>query len=287
MKIINPAISSRQQRNWDWRAAGNFIGGGIGTGLITAAALASLKGFDTLPLMLLGLALVGGGLFCVWLEIGRPWRALNVFKHLSTSWMSREALVAPLLFTTGAAAWLFEPLLLWPTAILALSFLYSQSRILRADKGIPAWRHPRCAQLLIATGLTEGTGLLVLALPFVADAAVESWLLLLALLGVRHWLWQRYRSELAAANAPLASQRQLATLDHPLLWFGTLIPGVLLLCALLVPPLAMVAGALALASGANLKYTLICRAAFTQGFSLQHQPVRGQRTPARMQRAAH
>ena len=33
-----------QQRSWDWRAAGNFIGGGVGTGLIVFAALSGAGG---------------------------------------------------------------------------------------------------------------------------------------------------------------------------------------------------------------------------------------------------
>lgn len=276
MKSSNSRISSRVQRNWDWRAAGNFIGGGVGSGLIFWSALLSPLGFDSLLLMLLGLALVGLGLFCVWLEIGRPWRALNVFKHVSTSWMSREALVAPLLFGAGACTWLFEPLLVWPTALLALLFLYSQSRILLADKGIPAWRHPRCAQLVIITGLTEGCGLLVLALPLIDQPQPWIGALMLLLLIVRVLAWRNYRAGLHQASAPQPSQKTLAALDGKFLWLGHIIPAALLLLALLIPAAAMLAGILAFASGARMKYVLICKASFVQGFSMPHLPVRGQ-----------
>ena len=51
-----------QQRSWDWRAAGNFIGGGAGTGLIVFAALSGASGTALAALMLAGLALVGLGL---------------------------------------------------------------------------------------------------------------------------------------------------------------------------------------------------------------------------------
>jgi len=280
----NSRIASRVQRSWDWRASGNFIGGGIGSGLILWSTLFALGGFDSSLLMLLGLALVGAGLFCVWLEIGRPWRALNVFKHFSKSWMSREAWVAPLLFLSGAATWLFEPLLIWPTTLLALAFLYSQSRILQADKGIPAWRHPRCAQLIVTTGLTEGCGLLVLLMPFVSSAskvAPLSWGLLLVLLSIRLIIWNHYRHGLTQANAPLASRKQLTRIDRGFLWAGHLIPAVLLVAALIRPETAMLAGILAFVTGAWMKYTLICKAAHTQGFSMQHQPVRGQPAPRR------
>lgn len=273
----NP-ISSRVQRNWDWRAAGNFVGGGSGSGLILWAALMSPLGYDVLPLLLTGLALVAGGLFCVWLEIGRPWRALNVLKHVSSSWMSREAWVAPLLFLSGLATWLVTPLLLWPTAVLAGAFLYSQSRILRADKGIPAWRHPRAGGLVVVTGLTEGCGLLVLLLPLLDQPQPLAWGVLLMLLAIRAVAWRYYCRGLAEARVPLASQKRLAAIDRGFFWAGHFLPGGLLCLALLLPATAPVAGVVALLAGAWMKYTLITKAAFTQGFTLQHVPVRGQRS---------
>ncbi len=274
MTANNP-ISSRVQRNWDWRAAGNFVGGGVGSGLILWTALLSPLGYDSVPLLLTGLALVAGGLFCVWLEIGRPWRALNVLKHASSSWMSREAWVAPLLFLSGLA-WLFTPLLLWPSALLAGAFLYSQSRILRADKGIPAWRHPRAGRLVVITGLTEGAGLLVLLLPLLDQPQPLAWGALLMLLALRAFAWRHYRRGLAEARVPVASQKRLAAIDGGFFWGGHLLPGLLLCLALIVPAAAILAGILALLAGAWMKYTLITKAAFTQGFTLQHAPVRGQ-----------
>ena len=78
-------VAPWRQRHWDWRAAGNFIGGGSGTGLLLATIVA--VAFE-LPLMLfglLGIALVGVGLICVWFETGRPFRApLNVLFHPQT-----------------------------------------------------------------------------------------------------------------------------------------------------------------------------------------------------------
>lgn len=281
MKSPNPRIGSRAQRNWDWRAAGNFIGGGIGSGLIFWSTLFSPLGFDSLWLMLLGLVLVGAGLFCVWLEIGRPWRALNVFKHMSSSWMSREALVAPLLFGAGVCTWLLAPLLVWPTALLALLFLYSQSRILLANKGIPAWRHPRCVQLVMITGLTEGCGLLLLALPLIDQPRPETWAAMLLLLGVRALIWRRYRAGLEQVGAPPGCQKKFASIDSKFLWMGHLLPAGLLALALLQPGAAMIAGVLALASGAWMKYILICKASFIQGFSMTHLPVRGQSSTQR------
>jgi phenylacetyl-CoA:acceptor oxidoreductase subunit 2 len=166
-KRISDLVSPRQQRNWDWRAAANFIAGGAGGGLLLFNALVSVEPGLIRAAILLGLVLIGGGLTCVWFEIGRPWRALNVYRHVGTSWMTREAFVALVLFPIGALALLtLQPQLVMLSGILGLAFLYSQARILAANKGIPAWRHPRSIALMIATGLTEGGGFLACVVAF-------------------------------------------------------------------------------------------------------------------------
>ena len=84
-----------RQTQWDGRAALNFVAGGAGAGLLVAAALAGSGATGSAggagdaggswP-WLAGAALVMLGLFSVWLEIGRPWRALNVFRAPRRSW---------------------------------------------------------------------------------------------------------------------------------------------------------------------------------------------------------
>ena len=101
---MNHGPTPCQQQSWDWRAAGNFIGGGAGSGLIVFTAASGAHGAALTVLMLAGLALIGGGLLCVWLELGRPLRALHVFFNPRTSWMTREAITATLLFPIGMAA---------------------------------------------------------------------------------------------------------------------------------------------------------------------------------------
>ena len=97
------------QTNWDARAAGNFIGGGAGSGLIVATAYGGPTGLTLTVMLIAALALVGFGLFCVWLEIGRPLRAVNVFINPRTSWMSREAFVGLFLFPVGAVTAFLSP----------------------------------------------------------------------------------------------------------------------------------------------------------------------------------
>jgi phenylacetyl-CoA:acceptor oxidoreductase subunit 2 len=130
-------MAPKRQHHWDWRAACNFIAGGSGGGLLFFAAAASFLTDDVRALVFAGMALIGAGLVCVWAEIGRPWRALNVFRHLGSSWMSREAAIAPLVFVSGALA-LFSTQALSPRCsprrVLGAAFLYSQARMLTADK---------------------------------------------------------------------------------------------------------------------------------------------------------
>ena len=191
------------QTSWDWRAAGNFICGGAGTGLLMARALfggptqASLWRPDWI--VFIGLALVGLGLLCVWLEIGRPLRAINVFFNPQTSWMSREAFVGLLLFPAGLAAMLGVPGWNWVTAALALVFLYCQSRMLPAARGIPAWRSGLFSPLFLLTAGCEGLGIFMLLGLFFTRVSGAALFSLLALLLLRLMVWRRYRSGVEAS----------------------------------------------------------------------------------------
>lgn len=271
-----------QQTNWDARAAGNFMGGGAGCGLLLFATAAGAQGTLRVVLVVVALALIGIGLLCVWAEIGRPWRALNVFFHPQTSWMSREAAVAPLLMASGAAS------LLWPqlqplAAALAAVFLYCQARILQACKGIPAWREPMTVPLVAATGLAEGAGLYWILAPWWGQGNILSWLTLGALLLLRFVLGSAWRRRLAAALRPAP----LRAVDRTALGWkaGSLLPLALVLIGAAAPPLPSVAalllqllaGLLALGGGALFKFMLVTKAGFNQGFALPHLPVRGVR----------
>ena len=278
-----------QQTSWDWRAAGNFIGGGAGTGLLVAvaffAAPDATKAWTSNWLLLLALAIVGCGLTCVWLEIGRPLRALHVFFNPYTSWMSREGFVGLLLFPTGLMAVLGFSGWVWASAVLAVVFLYCQSRMLPDAKGIPAWRSKLVTPLVFVTGLCEGYGVFLL-LGLVHGMVTGSVVLSFAALALaRIAVWTLYRR---AVDASLAS-RARAALDvagSRLLIFGTIAPLVLLGTSLWLPAGAVQAGLIAAAgasaavAGAFVKYTLVTRASFNQGFALKNIPVRGVRAPS-------
>ncbi len=276
------------QSNWDARAAGNFIFGGAGTGLIVFAALAQAFGAAYRLPVVIGFALVAAGLACVWAEIGRPLRAFNVYLHPQTSWMTREAMVAPFLFASGAAAiWTGSEALLWVAAALALVYLTCQAQMIGASKGIPAWRHRLIVPLIMLTGLTEGAGVAVLVAAATRDHAWLTWLeaLLLALVIVRGGAWYAYRSGLQREGAPAKALAALARIEVPYVILGNWVPVVLLFVALAETSgatafwLGVVSAATALVAGWLFKFTLITRAAFNQGFALPRLPVRGAGTP--------
>jgi phenylacetyl-CoA:acceptor oxidoreductase subunit 2 len=276
---MNSRHFQRMQGHWDWRAAGNFICGGAGASLALFGAVCAPEAVMA-PLVLAGMALVGLGLFFVWLEIGRPWRAVNVFVHLRTSWMSREAVAAVVLFVFGLSlvASLYPRAA--PTALAALAFLYCQARLIGAARGIPTWRHPLTAPLLVLTGLTEGLGLYWLLAAWAGLPLLQA-VPLAALVLARAVLWRLWRVRLGE-GAALPALRAIDAHAPVMLWAGTAAPLALLALAGVSTagsPLQFVllalAGLLAALAGATLKFTLVTRTAYQHGYSLPRMPVRG------------
>lgn len=249
------------QQHWDARAALNFMLGGAGAGLLIAAALAYP---DSRVAVLIGLALIALGLGAVWLEIGRKLRAVNVFFNPFTSWMTRESFVAVLVFALGAAA-LWRPQLFLPfAAAAALAFVYCQGQILRASKGIPAWRAPQVVLLIVSTSLAEGAGL---ALLFTTAPLLLTWFGLALIL--RAVAWTRYSA--AVKNPALVNPAKA------LMQIGTVSALAFAVLGYWVPGAAQLAGIAAIATGLWLKFALVTRASLNQGFNLPQLPVRGTR----------
>jgi len=251
---------SRAQRHWDARAALNFMLGASGAGLIVASI--AIDPVSPWPLAL-ALGLVGAGLTAVWLEIGRKARALHVFFNPFTSWMTRESFAALILFPLALGSMLslrFVP----AAAAAALVFLWCQARILRAARGIPAWRVREVVPLVICTGLAEGASLAL----FFSQEPILLALFALAV-AARALAWVRYRA--AAKSAALEFT------GNNLLRIGTAGALACALAGVYLAPLAWVAAVAALATGWSLKFVLVTRASAYAGFGLPHLPVRGTR----------
>jgi phenylacetyl-CoA:acceptor oxidoreductase subunit 2 len=271
-----------QQSFWDVRAAANFACGGMGAGLIVAAALSGAEGGALAVPLFVGLAIVACGLAAVFAEVGRPLRAANVVLNPRTSWMAREALVAPVLFACGIIAATGRPAFVWPAAILALLFAACQGRMVHAARGIPAWRAPQVPWLLPLTGLAEGLGLWLVVATFMNERSprVAGWL---GVAIVARWVVYRiYRRRLGTSIAK-APARALDAAGRVLLNVGTVAPLLLLVAAAAAPVpwarwLALLAGVCAAAAGVWLKAAIVLRAGHTQGYALPALPVRGVRS---------
>lgn len=286
-----PGALPSPQRHWDLRAAWNFIAGGTGSGLIVAAAVSGVRGTITVVALGVGLALIASGLCAVWLEIGRPWRALNVFRHPQRSWMSRESYAAVVLaFVIPVAAWLeatrstAAPSALLVALVAALAFAWCQGRMLHAARGIPAWRSPAIPTLIVATALAEGAGAWWIAAALLGAGTFATLTVFGALLVARLVAWLAYRRTLRDTPRVAAA---LALPGSALLVAGTLVPLALIVATALsanetaVTTAVAAAGALAWLAGAAFKAALIVRASFLQGYAVPRMPVRGQAAPAR------
>ncbi|MFN3655650.1 MAG: 4Fe-4S dicluster domain-containing protein [Pseudolabrys sp.] len=271
------------QKHWDWKAAGNFICGGLGSGLFMFTAVASLWYDGLAPLGWGALGLVALGLFLVLLKIGRPLRFIYVLRHPQRSWMTREAWIAAVFFPlAGLALWHEVPEVLIAAAAVGMLFLGSQAMILKEAKGIPAWRASWIVPLVIVTGLAEGGGLFLAATAvlaplqalaeFVGFAAV-------ALAAARAWIWRSYRAALVAEGAPTGTLSEFHAYGPWLFGIGLALPSLMIVvgsAAQIAPAfLFATAGVCIAATGAALKFILVTRAAFNQGFALTHTPVRG------------
>lgn len=281
----------RLQRFWDSRAACNFIGGGTGSSLLVWAAVGMGADYPYLPAALPGLALVGFGLFMVWLEIGKPWRAFNVFFRPQTSWMTREGIVALPFFACAAVAILLDADLQLPlttpspvvpallAAFFGLVFLYCQLRILNSARGLPAWRESSAMPLVGLSGLVEGLGLYLLLLavlgivPFVLLAFA-----LILLLG-RVLAWRSYMIALRCTTVPESTMTALTDIQRGFLLAGHLLPIALIILAVISTDQAMIfsalAGVTATLAGWWLKVVLVTRAAYIPGAAIPRAPVRG------------
>ena len=273
-------IAPWRQVTWDARAAGNFIGGGIGSGVLAMLPLAAADPAAVSTLALVGLAFVAAGLASVGLELGRPFRALNVFRNPRTSWMSREAIAGAVLATAVLALLtgvLHSTLVI---ALPALAFMVCQGKLLNGAKGIPAWHDRRIVPFLVTTALVEGTGVfLVVACARGTNATLATAALALLVAG-RAVIWRAYLRgvERVAPHAALAlRQASLA-----IVWAGSLAPLGLAAAALTFwsgwsQPLLALAGVAALGAGAWAKFAIVTRAGFNRGFHLPVLPVRGAR----------
>ena len=275
------------QPHWDWKAAPNFLCGGAGAGLFAFAAIASLGSAPAWPVGLFALALIGTGLALLMFKIGRPLRFIYVLLQPRRSWMTREAWVAAAFFPIALAAlWFDNSLLTMITAALGFAFLFCQAMILRAAKGVPIWRAHNIVPLIISTGTAEGGGLFLCAvavLPQLGPSLFPAAAFVAMLAAARAWEWHCYFVHLRKNGAPARSIIILGACRGWFMALGFIAPVTLIALGFVLTGgadvLFAVAGIMVFAAGWALKFIMITRAAYNQGFALNHTPVRGSGLP--------
>ena len=286
-RLRTRGVEPWHQKHWDWKAAANFLCGGAGAGLFVLSALVGLNGTPVYGPGLAALVLIATGLGMLMFKIGRPLRFLYVLRQPKRSWMSREAWTVGFWFPLALfALWSNAAAFLLPAALVGLFFLFCQGMILEQAKGIPAWRNPRVIAFIMATGIAEGCGLLLMPATVSPDFGYIAKPLAVALAilaAVRAWTWRRYFARLASEGAPTRTIEIFTACRGWFLALGLVVPIALVAIGLLIDtasaPLFAGAGLAAFASGWAIKFILITRAAYNQGFALPHTPVRGTGQP--------
>ena len=283
----NNPLAGKLQTFWDMRAAMNFIMGGMTAGLVLLAGLACLAG-DLTEQALLGINLAAGagmglGLFCVFLKIKQKRRFLYVLLRPQSSWMTRETCFVGLFYPALLAEVIWpQPALHLLVALAAAGFLWTQAMILYAAKGIPAWRVSLMPWMLVATGLFEGAGLLIIAgamFPDYIQAGDLALVIGLVLALSNAMLWHDFRTKAAARGIPPLARRSLDKVTPVLHILGHTLPAVLFGIAILTginnPFLLATAGVGAVGGGVLWKNNVITQASYQQGFALPMVPQRG------------
>jgi phenylacetyl-CoA:acceptor oxidoreductase subunit 1 len=282
----NPLVGALQTF-WDWRAAMNWIFGGMSSGMAVIATVAALAGFIPAsyvpPLLFTSAVLMAIGLFFVFLKIGRKLRFWRAVSRPQSSWMTREIYVVALFYPAVLANLLWpQPVLFALAGLFALGFLFCQAKILHLARGISAWRVPLIPWMVVATGLFEGLGLLIiLLLVLPTSGSVPQFLAVcgIALSIVNAALWGAYRISAARNGIVPLSRRLIDGISPPLHIAGHFVPAIMFILGLIYPPLAGVcfaaASLTALAGGAFWKFMVIVRGGYQQGFALPMLPQRG------------
>ncbi len=279
----NPLVGARQTF-WDYRAALNFILGGMASGLAVMAWLAHLAGLlgdnGLRSVNVAAAAIMAVGLYFVFLKIGRKKRFLYVLLRPHSSWMTRETWCVAAFYPAVAAGFVWaSPVLFSIAGLAAAGFLACQARILFASRGIPTWRAPLLPWMIVASGVYEGLGLLAIALGLAGHSATALALPGVLLAALNAALWWNYRAGAKANGIGPLSRRDLAKASPAVHLLGHAAPA-LLFALSLVPTwmpnsLGALAGAAAVAGGALWKFVLVTRACHQQGFALPMVPQRG------------
>lgn len=213
---------------------------GAGYGLLVWLALAVVGG--ALPPagvvartgLLLALSLITVGLVSSTFHLGRPERAWRAVTQWTTSWLSREGVLALATYVPAglwllvqwfapAVWWIVPALLAFLAAVGALATVWATGMIYQSLPTIRAWSQPIVAPIYVLLALTTGAVLMTLlqialGTPWWGGTAIAV-LLLAAAAGAKWTYWQRLDAEprtwTAESATGLGTFGQVRPLDLP------------------------------------------------------------------------
>jgi sulfite dehydrogenase (quinone) subunit SoeC len=166
---------------------------GAGLGLLSLLALFSKGGIS----IVVAMTLVSAGLLASFLHLANPRNAWRSFARFRTSWLSREAVFAVILYPVAAAWFLGMQFFSWAALVLAWVILFCTAMIYASLKPIREWRTPLTPLNYFLLGHYSGAAL---ALAITGDPVFKTVFLVLLL---------------AAGAAKVAYYREMETAARP------------------------------------------------------------------------
>jgi len=188
-------VGVRFHREWDHLVALSFSLEGIGAGLVLCAVLAGSQ-----IALLVGLALLAGGVAALLAHLGNPRRFWRVVSNPATAWISRGSLLIGTLLVLGGLSLVAgqlesPPSWVWlarlAVALISAVLVGYAGLLLASMAGIPFWNSALAPLLFTIHSLASGAALLLALVaiteesphvPRVLEVAVQA-LLGLALVG--------------------------------------------------------------------------------------------------------
>ena len=192
---------------------------GLGFGLLVFLGLGmpGVTGTTALAFFAIAYLLAGGGLLASTFHLGNPKNAIKAFSQWRTSWLSREALAAPLALAAMAgcavAAAFFDTRLTalgWIGAALSLGTVFCTAMIYASLRAIPRWNQAWTPLHFLATSIAGGAllaGQTTLAIPLLLIAGAVQWL-----------TWVQGDKRFAQAGTTLGTATGLGAIGTPRLF---------------------------------------------------------------------
>jgi sulfite dehydrogenase (quinone) subunit SoeC len=166
---------------------------GAGLGTLALLALFAKSGVG----IIVGMVLVTAGLLASVLHLANPRSAWRSFARFRTSWLSREAVFAVLLYPAAAAWFLGIQAFAWVVLVLAWIILFCTAMIYASLKPIREWRTPLTPLNYFLLGHMSGA---LIALAITGDSVFRLAFFILVL---------------AAGAAKVAYYREMETASRP------------------------------------------------------------------------